>query len=153
MIRAAALRRLLVAATLFCVATAAQTAQAQLVRFPLVDPGANTFGDQLIFFYDARPSRASFLTVGNPAGVGVVLEVAFYSQTLERLAEQVFVLPPGGARVVDPGTVANVSNTAGLAFVTPIAGEQDHSPVVPNRPLVGGFTIVNTALGAGTGGN
>lgn len=142
----------MVAATLLCVTTAAPIAQAQ-PTFRNLTPEANTSGDQLVFFYDARPNRTTFLTVGNTTGAGVVLEVAFFSQTLQRVAEQVFVLPTGGAKVIDPTAISGVPTTAGLAFVTPIMSEVNHTPVVPNRPLVGGFTIVNTALGSGTGGN
>jgi hypothetical protein len=58
-----------------------------------------TSGDQLIFFYDARTGRVPFLSVANPGGTPVVVEVAFYPQDLQsRLGEAVFTIA-GGAKV------------------------------------------------------
>ena len=54
---------------------------------------------------------------------------------------------------MDPTSEGAVAGNGGLATVTPIMSETDHTPVVPPRPLVGGFTIVNTELGAGFGDN
>jgi hypothetical protein len=128
------------------------TAQAQLL-FPPFPTETNTYGDQLVYFYDVRPARTTFLTVGNPSGSAVLLEIVYYSQGLERITEQVVTLPALGSTVLDPGQSQGVANTAGLAVMTPIVSEADHTPIVPPRPLVGGFSIVNQTLGAGTGGN
>jgi len=115
---------------------------------------AGTVGDQLLFFFDARSGRTTFLTIGNPSLDAVLVEVVFYSQSLAtRLAEETILLAGAGATVVDPTTVDGVSGHAGLVTVTPIVGVDDHAPVVPPRPLVGGYTIANLALGAGFGQN
>jgi hypothetical protein len=127
-------------------------AQATFQGLPHV-PG--TVGDQLVYFFDARTNRTTFLTVGNTATTNsVLLEFVYYSESLDnRLAEQVISVPGGGAIVVDPTSVTGVPGNAGLIVVTPIVSETDHTPVVPPRPLVGGFSIVNIALGAGFGDN
>lgn len=128
------------------------TARAQLL-FPPFPTETNTYGDQLIYFYDARPDRTTFLTVGNPGATDVLTEMVFYSQSLVRLTEQVVTLPAFGSTVLDPGQTQGVAGTAGLVVITPITSDADHTPIVPPRPLVGGFSIVNLILGAGTGGN
>lgn len=117
-------------------------------------PEAGTVGDQLLFFYDARPGRTTFLSVGNPNPAAALLEVVFYDQALAtRLAEQVLEVPAHGARVLDPTLIAGVPGHAGLAAVTPIVTADDHRPLVLQRPLVGGYTVANVALGAGFGQN
>lgn len=121
------------------------------------EPGVK--GDQLMYFYDARPDHTTFATIGNPATTAsVILELVYYSVSLDsRIAEQIITLPGGGAVVVDPtqapGGAAAVAGNAGLLVVTPITSETDHTPVVPPLPIVGGFSIVNTTLGAGFGDN
>ena len=56
-------------------------------------------GDQLLFFYDARPGRVPFLSVSNPASVAVKVEIAFYNESLDtRLGQEnvtIEVRPPG----------------------------------------------------------
>ena len=154
LLKRVSLRRRMAVGVLALVSVLASSvaAQAQLL-FPPFPTETNTYGDQLVYFYDLRPARTTFLTVGNPSASAVVLEIVFYSQSLERLAEEVSVLPAFGARVVDPGQSEGLPGTSGLIVMTPITSEVDHTPIVPPRPLVGGFSIVNLTLGAGTGGN
>jgi hypothetical protein len=117
-----------------------------------------TSGDQLIFFYDARTGRVPFLSVANPGGTPVVIEVAFYPQDLQsRLGEAVFTLAGGGNVVIDPtqSSVAGgvASGNAGLAVVTPIASATDSHAIVPPVPLTGGYTLANQTLEAAFGEN
>jgi hypothetical protein len=114
---------------------------------------AGTVGDQLLFFYDAREGRTTFIAIGNPSPEAALLEVVFYGQSLERVAEGTLPVPGGGARVIDPTLVANVPGTVGFAVVTPIASDDDHRPRVLQRPLVGSSTVANLQLGAGFGEN
>ena len=58
------------------------TAQAQLL-FPPFPTETNTYGDQLIYFYDLRPARTTFLTVGNPSAKWRrSRSIVFYSQVI-----------------------------------------------------------------------
>lgn len=146
-------RALAAVVTAAALLAAAGQARAQAT---LTVPGVS--GDQLIYFYDARTNRVPFLTVANPAATPVVIEVAFYPATLaSRLGEAVFTLPGGGNLVIDPtsssvaGGAAN--GNAGLAVITPIAGEADAQPVVPPQPLTGGYTLANLQLTAAFGEN
>jgi hypothetical protein len=113
-------------------------------------------GDQLLFVYDARTSRVPFLTVANPSDETLFIDVAFYSQTLDaRLGGGVIELGAAANRVIDPtsdfGGAAN--GNAGLAVFTPVVSASDLTPVVPDEPIVGGFTLANTQLGSGFGEN
>jgi len=124
---------------------------------PTVDvPGVS--GDQLIFFFDARAGRVPFLSIANPAGSAVVVEVAFYPATLaSRLGTAEYTIAAGGNVVVDPtqssvaGGAANGS--AGLAVVTPVASAGSTQAVVPPQPLTGGYTLANVELAAAFGEN
>jgi hypothetical protein len=143
------------AAAAALLASLTMTSQA-MAQATITVPG--TSGDQLIYFYDARTNRVPFLTISNPAGTPVVVEVSFYPANLaSRLGEQVYTLPGGGNIVIDPtsssvaGGAAN--GNAGLAVVTPIASATDTQAVVPPQPLTGGYTLANTALGAAFGEN
>jgi hypothetical protein len=113
-------------------------------------------GDQLLYIYDARTDRVPFLSVSNPSDDTVFVEVAFYPADLSaRLGDAVVELGSAANEIIDPtqfaGGVAN--GNAGLAVLTPVVGPGDRTPVVPPRPLIGGFTLANLALGAGFGQN
>src|SRR5262249_7995257 len=99
----AALASRVAAATLFAVIQlAAQKASAQsTIRTPDVT------GDQLIFFYDNRTDRTSFLSFTNPSSRPVMVEIAFYPETLaQRLGQEVVTLDAASNVVVDPTSAA-----------------------------------------------
>jgi hypothetical protein len=113
-------------------------------------------GDQLVFFYDARTNRTPFLSVTNPSSTTVNLEVAFYPASLaNRLGQFVVTVPAAGNVVIDPTSAAGgvAAGNAGLAVVTPVASASSTQAVVPPEPLIGNFTLANTALGAAFGEN
>ncbi|MBM4245218.1 MAG: hypothetical protein FJ148_15620 [Deltaproteobacteria bacterium] len=119
-------------------------------------PAPDVSGDQLLFLYDARTDRVPFLLVSNPADEAVVVEVAFYPADLSsRLGSAVIELGSAANEIIDPTTFAGgvANGNAGLAVVTPVASAGNLQPIVPPRPLIGGFTLANLALGAGFGQN
>ena len=110
-------------------------------------------GDQLLFFFDARTNRVPFLTVANPGETEVAVEVALYPQDLgELLGLVVLTIAPQGNVIVNPAQEAGgvADGLAGLAVVTPVL---DGVPIIPPQPIVGSYTLANTALQAGFGGN
>lgn len=131
------------------VALASSATAALALRVP------DTSGDQLIFVYDARTDRVPFLNVANASNGTLFIQVAFYDAALAPLGGGVLELASAANQVIDPtqafGGVAN--GEAGLAIFTPVASAEDLTPIVPGEPLVGGFTLANTALGSGFGGN
>lgn len=131
------------------VALLATASTASALRVP------DTSGDQLIYVYDARTNRVPFLTIANASDQTVILQVTFYNQSLASLGGGVIELGSAANQVLDPtqafGGIAN--GQAGLAVFTPVVSAENPIPVVPGEPLVGGFTLANTALGSGFGGN
>jgi plastocyanin len=113
-------------------------------------------GDQLIFFIDNRADRASFLSLSNPSDTQLMVEIAFYPESLaQRLGQEVVTLGPAANLVVDPTAAAGgvAAGQAGLAVVTPVDAPDNRHPIVPAAPLTGSFSVANTVLGAGFGEN
>jgi len=134
----------------------AATGQAREVRAQATITVPDVRGDQLLFVYDARPSRTSFLLVSNPGDAPVTVELALYPASLaSRLGATTITLAAAGHVVIDPGTVAGgaAAGNAGLAVVTPIVADGNPTPVVPPVPLTGSFTLANTALASAFGEN
>jgi hypothetical protein len=104
-------------------------------------------GDQLLFFFDTRTPRVSFVSVSNPADEAVTIEVLIPAAGLRESVE----LPALGNQVIDPTALA--PNQRGLLILTPILDSEDHQPVVPPEPILGSYTIANLLLGAAFGGN
>jgi len=149
--RSRARRSLLFVLAQLSAALAATTARAQsTIAVPDVR------GDQILFVYDARPNRTSFLLVSNPGDDPVTVEVALYPASLDgKLASTTLELASAGHSVIDPASIAAgaAAGSAGLAVVTPIRSAGDPTPVVPSAPLAGSFTLANTALQSAFGEN
>jgi hypothetical protein len=149
--RARAARTLLALAGMMLLLGVARGASAQGT---IVVPDVR--GDQLLFVYDARAARTSFLLLSNPGDQPVTVEVALYPATLaSRLGTTTLTLESAGHVVIDPGTIAGgaAAGNAGLAVVTPIVAAGNATPVVPSVPLSGSFTLANTALQSAFGEN
>lgn len=119
-------------------------------------PAPDASGDQLLYLYDARTDRVPFLSVANPSDETVFVEVALYPADLSaRLGDAVLELGSAANQVIDLTTFAGgvASGSAGLVVMTPVVSRDDRRPIVPPRPLIGGFTLANLALGAGFGQN
>ena len=117
-------------------------------------PGVS--GDQLIFVYDARPDRITFLSVANVSDETINLNVTMYGEGLTRqLVGQTITLTSAANAVIDPTSFGGggAADTAGLAIFTPVVSAQDPTPVVPPEPIVGGFTFANLSLSSGFGQN
>jgi hypothetical protein len=128
-------------------------------QFPGLPTEPGTDGDQLVYFYDARPDHTTFLTIANTATTAsVILELVYYSGSLDsRIAETTLTLPGGGAFVVSPSDPARRCRGRVGKCRTP-RRDTHHERERPyagraTPPLVGGFSIVNTVLGAGFGDN
>ena len=119
---------------------------AELAMTPRVD------GDQLFFFFDARTSRVPFLGVSNVNPRAMVLDVQFLDTSLARLAAFEMTLPASGQVLIDASTIQGVTGHLGLVMITP-CDPATLRPLVPEVPLLGGFTLANTALGSGFGQN
>jgi hypothetical protein len=129
-------------ATLVATLGTSLTAQAQS---SIGEPLAS--GDQLLFFFDSRSPRVSFVSVSNPANEPVTIEILIPSAGLRESIQ----LDARGNQVIDPTALA--PEQRGLLVLTPIVDSEDHTPVVPPQPILGSYTIANLLLGAAFGGN
>jgi hypothetical protein len=114
---------------------------------PLERP--DTQGDQLVFYYDARASHTSFLTVRNASTGGITVSVVFYGPTFSTPFTRTIDVPAGGLRVLDAGALKEDGLPAqqGVAFATVVDGGE---PVV-SFALTGSFTVANLATGSAWG--
>lgn len=147
-------RAALVSASLFVLSPSVAAAQ-----FFATTPA--TYGDQLFFFFDARADRVPFLTISNLAAEAIDVQIAYFRDDMEVvLAVDSATLPALGHRIIDPNLISSVKGNAGLAVVTPVAGDPRRAVVPPSQagtpglpPLFGSFTLANTKLQAGFGQN
>jgi hypothetical protein len=107
-------------------------------------------GDQLIFFFDARENRQTFISVANPSSEAVDIQIDFYGSSMESLGSQSNTLVAAGNVIIDPSATSATSGNYGVALVTPVAGG---AAVVPPAPLTGTFTLANLSLESGFGQN
>ena len=108
----------------------------------LAVPHAGGAGDQLLFYYDARPGFTTFVNLANLGASQLTVRLRFYGPDLRAALDRDEVLPAGGTRTVslDAIVAAGLPRQAGLAVAAAIdaAGE----PVV-SHALAGNFTIAN----------
>ena len=116
-----------------------------------VDPieRPDTQGDQLIFYYDARPSHTSFLIVRSLRENETTIEVQFYGPTFSTPFTRTINVPGFGLRVLDAGALRDDGLPAqqGVAFATVVDGGD---PIVTGA-LTGSFTVANLATGSAWG--
>ena len=141
-VRRSASARLFAAALLSLWVASASEARAQAA---IGEPLAA--GDQLLFFFDTRSPRVTFVNVSNPASTAVALEISIPVAGVREVIE----LGPRSNRIVDPTTLA--PEQRGLLAVTPIVSADDRRPVVPPAALLGNYTLANLELGSAFGGN
>lgn len=149
------LRRAFLVAVSFFFLTTAAGAQGYFETTP------STYGDQLFFFFDARTDRVPFLTVANLAETDIDVQVAYFRQDMQVvLAVDRVTLPALGHQIINPTLISTVQGQAGLAVVTPVAGNPLQAVVPPAQPgtngvppLFGSFTMANQKLGSGFGQN
>lgn len=138
---------------MYRVVVAALAVQALAASFTAAETG--DAGDQLLFPFDGRGPRQTFLLVSNPSDQEVHIQVVLYPTNLiAPLGSFVESLPAFGVTLIDPVASSELgAGVAGLAVVTPIAAPGDERPVVPPAPLVGVLTQANTELDAAFGEN
>lgn len=129
-------------------------------RFPgaVTRPGAR--GDQLIFFYDARPGFTTFLNLRSTGASALPVQVLFYGPDVATPFVQAVTIPvgpgtaggagTGGTVTIDVGALKTVGlpAQAGVAFVTAV--DAAGAPLV-TRVLSGSFTIANLQIGSAWG--
>jgi hypothetical protein len=129
-------------------------------RFPgaVTRPGSR--GDQLLFFYDARPGFTTFLNLRSTGASALPVQILFYGPDLGAPFVYPATLPVGPGSAGDAGVGGTLSldvgglrasglpAQAGVAFVTAVnpAG----APIV-TRVLTGSVTVANLQTGSAWG--
>jgi len=151
--------RLLALLALLCVFGVPSRGRAE-TRFPgaVTRPGAR--GDQLIFFFDARPGYTTFVNLRSTGASALPVQVLFYGPDVATPFVHAVTIPAGagtaggagtgGTVTVDVGTLTTVGlpAEAGVAFVTAV--DASGAPLV-TRVLSGSFTIANLQTGSAWG--
>jgi hypothetical protein len=143
-------RRRLIALVALVLLAASTTAEA-LVLGPEALERPDAQGDQLVFYYDARPSFTSFLTVRNVMPGNITVNVLFYGPGFDAAPfSQTFSLAAGGLRVLDMGALRDGGLPAqpGAAFATAV---NEVGTAVVTGALTGNFTVANLATGSAWG--
>lgn len=110
-------------------------------------------GDQLVFYYDARESFTSFLTVRNAGAQSSptrTVRVVFYSGGFSLPFSRDIELVPGQVRILDVGALRADGLPAQPGLAVAIAIDSSGAPIV-TRALTGNFTVANGATGSGWG--
>lgn len=115
-------------------------------------------GDQVVFYYDARPGFTTFLTVQNTSARTLTVDVRFYRPThetefgngFEPPRSKTVTLTAGALTIVDVGELRDQGLAAqpGIAFATAV--NEKREPITSGA-LTGSFTVANLATGSAFG--
>jgi hypothetical protein len=110
----------------------------------------DSFGDQVIYYYDARPDFTTFLTLRNGSDTERTIEVLFYGPTFDAPFAKSVTLGAGTLTVIDVGSLRDSGLPAqpGVAIATAV--DSSGQPIA-TAALTGNFTVANLATGSGFG--
>jgi hypothetical protein len=102
-------------------------------------------GDQVVFYYDARPDYTTFLNLHNDGAFDLDVRVLFYGPTFSGVPfTRTYALDAGGTHIIDVGALKGEEPALpaqfGVAIATAVDG--DGHPIV-TRALSGNFTVAN----------
>ncbi len=107
-------------------------------------------GDQLIFYYDARPDYTTFITIRNNSNLDLTVNILFYGPTFGAPFSRTLPLTGGAFTIVDIGSLRDSGLPAqpgiALAAAVNVAGQ----PIV-SRALTGNSTVANLLTGSAFG--
>jgi hypothetical protein len=120
----------------------------QVGQPPLETPEA--FGDQMIFYYDARADFTTFITIRNASNDQLTISVLFYGPTFSTPFSKAVTLAGGALTIIDVGSLrgAGLPAQPGVAIATPVnlAGQ-----AITTQALTGNFTVANLLTGSAFG--
>lgn len=101
-------------------------------------------GDQLIFYYDARPNFTTFLNLHNTSVDALDVEVQFYGPSFSSPFARTISIESGGTHIIDVGALKSAEPALPAQFGVAIATAVNPAgkPVV-TRSLTGNFTVAN----------
>lgn len=102
-------------------------------------------GDQVIFYYDARATFTTFISLNNDSDAAATVQVLFYGPGFSEPFVHTVALPAGGTSIVDVGALKSVPPPAlpaqfGVAIATAV---NETGETIVTRALSGNFTVAN----------
>jgi hypothetical protein len=102
-------------------------------------------GDQVIFYYDARPNFTTFINLHNDGFSDLTVRILFYGPTFSSPFVRTITLDSGATNIIDVGALTTATPTAlpaqfGVAIATAI---NDAGKSIVTRALSGNFTVAN----------
>lgn len=115
---------------------------------PLLVPEAA--GDQVVYYYDARPDFTTFITLRNGSGDELTATVLFYGPTFSTPFAKAVTLAAGSITILDVGALRGSGLPAqpGAAFATAV--NLTGQPITSGA-LSGNFTVANFLTGSAWG--
>jgi hypothetical protein len=121
-----------------------------LTPFSLEQPQGQ--GDQVLYYYDARPDFTTFLNLRNATDQALDVRVLFFSGDFsEPFQLDLSQVPAGALRIVDVGTLRTQNGLAARAGVAMAFATNETGQPVVTRGLTGSFTVANLQTGSGWG--
>ncbi len=109
-------------------------------------------GDQLIFYYDARPGFTTFLNLHNDSVSDLEVQVLFYGPTFSSPFTTTVGLDAGTTHIIDVGSLKTGEPALPAQFGVAIATAVDnHGKPLVTRALSGNFTVANLLVNSAWG--
>jgi hypothetical protein len=111
----------------------------------------DSFGDQVIYYYDARPDFTTFLALRNGSDADLTINVQFYGgSTFGTPVTRVVTLAGGRSTVIDAGSLRSEGLPAlpGMAIATAV---NELGQGIVTAALTGNFTVANLLTGSAFG--
>jgi hypothetical protein len=102
-------------------------------------------GDQVIFYYDARPNFTTFINLHNDGFSDLTVQILFYGPTFSSPFVRTITLDSGATTIIDVSALTTATPTAlpaqfGVAIATAI---NEAGKSIVTRALSGNFTVAN----------
>ncbi len=110
----------------------------------------DSYGDQVIYYFDARPDFTTFITLRNLSLLERTVNVLFYGQTFGTPLSKSFTLAGRTARIIDVGALRAEGLPAepGVALATVV---NEAGQLIASAALAGNFTVANLLTGSAFG--
>jgi len=110
----------------------------------------DSFGDQVIFYYDARADFTTFINIRNGNFSPVTVNVLFYGPTFDTPFTKAVTLTDGALTTIDVGGLraTGLPAQAGVAIATVV---DELGQAIATNALTGNFTVANLLTGSAFG--
>lgn len=113
--------------------------------------GPDSFGDQVVSYYDARPDYTTFITLRNGSNSAITVNVQFYGGSdFNAPFSKNLTLEGGRLTIIDVGALRGegLAAQAGVALATTV---NESGQPIASGALAGNFTVANLLTGSAFG--